>query len=640
MSITLWQYYTNLAAGMTRNAFADIATAAQWQAVRQGLHRQFMRSLGLDPLPPRCDLKLTECGTTSGPGFRVRRIAFQILPDCWASAGIWYPDPLPPGKCPGVLYVCGHGASGMMHYQAHHARWVRRGYVCLVLDTIEQHDNPGEHHGLWTGERPDWLALGYTAAGGEAWNGIRALDVLAALPEVDPERLGVTGVSGGGAQSFYVAVADERIRTLASSCGISPPQDALLNRHLPNHCDCMYYHNLYGRDTSEYAALLAPRAALFYFSEHDSLFSPAESEAFVERTRHVYRLLGCEDRCTSVICPGPHGERPEGLAAIDRWFDLHLTGQQRPALPQPEATLAEPELTVFNGAPPTGNRLDLLPELLSPRGRLELPRTPAEWPALKQQAIDCLRREVFGWLDGLKEQLALTRVADSRSGGQGTEYRKYRGDVAGMQTWLETQNPGKPGSTAIISVAGPDQDASDLWRPLWTHAPADAAQAVFEPRGCGLSSAAAERCELLLRAGALVGLTPVMLMVQDLRLLLDRTAEIPELHGRRLVLHGKGEAAVACLYAALLDARVAGVVLEDMPASHRQGAPILGILRQLDLSQAIGLMAPRPVAIIGQAHGGGYWTNQLYARLNCADRLIATGDRSQAFARVVAACSS
>jgi dienelactone hydrolase len=513
-------------------------------------------------------------------------------------------------------------------------RWARRGYVCLILDTVEQHDNPGEHHGLWSGRRPDWLSLGYTAAGGELWNSLRALDVLASLPEVDAARLGATGVSGGGVMSFYAAMADERLRAVASSCGVSVPRDALRCRHLPLHCDCIYYHNIHGRDPGEFAALLAPRPALFSYSREDVLFSPAESEAFVERARRVYRLLGAEDRCVLQISPGPHGERPEALAAIDRWFDCHVAGESHPDAGPADDAEPESVLTVFNGQPPVPNRLELLPELLSPPGTVELPRLPGDWPRLQQQAVGTLRTEVFGRLDGLRERLVLERRVDSLSSHRMTGYRKYGGEIGGMDVWFETMSPTPAGAVAVLGVAGPAEDAGEVLSRLSTGAGAAVVRAAFEPRGSGFSAVAPERRAVLLRAAALVGLTPVMLTVQDLRLLLDQAVLLDELRGRALWLYGRGEAGVACLYAALMDERVAGVMLEGTPASHKDGAPILGILRTLDLDQAIGLMAPRPVILIDPAHGGLKWAGRAYGRLGLSERLITEPTLGAALSRI------
>jgi dienelactone hydrolase len=630
MGITLWEYYANRAAKAAENALAEIRTASDWNAGRADLHRQFMDSLGLDPLPPRCPLALSDYGSFSGSGYRVRKIAFQILPDCWATGAVFQPDPPPPGKCPGVLYLCGHGPYGTIDYQAHAIRWARRGYVCLILDTLEQHDNPGEHHGLYTGLRPDWISLGYTAAGGELWNSIRALDVLAALPEVDAERLGVTGLSGGGAQSFFLAAADSRVRAVATSCGVSVPLDALHNRHLLGHCDCVYYHNRHGKDPSAYAALIAPRAALFSYAAGDVLFSPGEAESFVARTRRIFKLLGVEDRCAFQLGEGPHGESAAVLATIDRWFDRYVAGGEGPAVVQPLAERSEAELTVFNGAPPVPNRLDLLPELLPVRGSPELPRSPEDWPAIQRAALEGLRNEVFGRLAGLGETLELERRSDAVS-ASGPACRSYAGLIGGMDVWLETVRPRGGGRLLALGLAGPDEGAGEVLGRVCGLAGAEAVKGAFEPRGSGFTAVPGARAPELLRAGLLNGLTPVMLMMQDLRLLVDRISELEEARGLPLVLYGRGEAAAACLYHALLDGRVAGVVLEEPPVSHRRGAPVPGILRRLDMDQALGLMAPRPVALVSSAHGWGTWARRAYGRLGRADRFMVAPCLGKAF---------
>jgi hypothetical protein len=375
---------------------------------------------------------------------------------------------------------------------------------------------------------------------------------------------------------------------------------------------------------------------LFSYSAHDVLFSPEESQAFVERIRGVYKLLGCEERCEFVLCPGPHGERPEALAAIDRWFDLHVAGAERPPVEQPVADWTEADLTVFNGAPPESNRLDLLPELLSSCGALELPGTAEAWPALQRQAIDGLRTKVFGRLDGLRDTLTLERRSDAVSMHRTTVCRTYGGEIAGMDVWLETMRPQGSSPIQFLGVAGSEENSGDVMARLCRQAHPDAGKAAFEPRGTGFSAAPAARTPALLRAALLDGLTPVLLMVQDLRLLMDRFLDLEEVRGSSLFLYGRGDAAVACLYYALQDHRVAGVVLDEPPVSHREGAPIPGILRHLDIEQAIGLMAPRPVALVTASHGWRSWARRAYRRLGVEERFVMEPVLNKAFDRILA----
>lgn len=97
-------------------------------------------------------------------GYRMRRIGFEVLPNCRASANIHYPDPLSARPAPGVLYVGGHTRTGVKNYQYNPQMWARRSYVCMILDTIEQGDNPGEHHDYALGQEDLWISLGYPSA--------------------------------------------------------------------------------------------------------------------------------------------------------------------------------------------------------------------------------------------------------------------------------------------------------------------------------------------------------------------------------------------------------------------------------------------------------------------------------------------
>src|SRR5439155_518737 len=92
------------------------------------------------------------------------------------------------------------------------------GFACLVLDTLEFGEVAGIHHGTHDLNMWHWLSLGYTPAGVEVWNAIRALDYLATRPEVDKQRIGLTGISGGGAMTWYTAAVDERIGAAAPVC--------------------------------------------------------------------------------------------------------------------------------------------------------------------------------------------------------------------------------------------------------------------------------------------------------------------------------------------------------------------------------------------------------------------------------------
>jgi len=641
MSNTIWAGLAADTERMAAEAFSEIHTLEDWEKYRPRRREEFLRTVGLATLPERCDLRLTDYGELRGDGFRARKIAFQILPDCWASACIFYPDPLPPEAAPGVLYLCGHAANGLHHYQALPIMWARRGYVCLIVETIEQSDNPGEHHGFNLAWHPTWISLGYTSAGGELWNSIRALDVLAVDPHVDAGRLAATGVSGGGSLSFFLAIADERVKAVSTLCGISSPVDAIANRHLFGHCDCFYPHNVFGRDISEYAALIAPRAALFCFADHDPLFHPVETKALVDRMRRIYELYGQKDHCELVTCPGPHGNHPEFDQATSAWFDRHVAGSAHPEIPVADEEFTEPELSVFNGVSPVPNHLHLLPDLLTPRGGLALPQQPDEWPRLRQEIVARLKKEIFCARE-MPGTLKMERDGDwlwSARGPAEKSVRIHRGTINNTDVWLQMVRPGPAPRRLVITVAdGGETSQQAMARSAVAVNTATTTYAGYEPRLAGDRAPMADpglhfpgsrlpsiRTNLL-RAMALTGITPVMMICQDILGVIDYLLTLEELRDVEIYVAGRGEAGIAALYSGVLDERIAGVILEDPPGSHRTGAPVLGILRVLDLPQAVALMAPRPVALVNPVYSNWTWPERLYQRLGCPEKFIITED--------------
>ena len=613
MNKTLWQYYLDTAAAISDGALTAIDSLDQWRRERPRRRAELLRAMGLHDLPP-VDLQTTIYGESRGDGYRLLRLAYQLLPDVWGTGNLLLPDPLPAAALPAVLHVCGHTSSGVGDNSPETLVWVRRGYACLVFDTITQTDNTGGHRGLASGRRLDWIARGYSSAGGELLNGLRAFEVLRRRPEVDPARIGVTGRSGGGAQSFFLAAAEERICAAVPVVGVASLKWSLAERAFRGHCDCMYAPGLFQRDAADFAALIAPRPVLFCYGRDDGLYSPAEYQALVERTRRIYRLYGREDDCRLLESPGGHSVREPAFGEAQRWFDRHVAGVERPVLPLAAREIGEPTGSVFNGQRPVPDRIDLLPELLTTAPGHPLPRTAAAWPAIREAAVARLRANVFGWLDRADEPAALTHVCHNR----------YRGDIGGMEAWLELPEGQDQASRLILAVCDGGQTASELALGLAAEFPGEAI-ARLEPRASGVNAppdgAAWHEVQ---RAGALVGLTRPLLWMRDIQAAIACLRRQAAWGGKPLFLLGTGEASVACLYAAILDPEIAGVFLIAPPDSHRDGGPLPGILRETDLAAAVGLLAPRPVGIVGASRLSDWyalrWGHRVYHRLGIPER--------------------
>ena len=190
------------------SCLTNVQTLSDWQSHRAELRRQAAEMLGLNPMPERTELKAVVTGRIERDGFTVEKVYFQSRPHLYVTANLYLPKPFPK-PAPAVLYLCGHSpvvSNGVsfgnkVAYQHHGIWFARNGYVCLIVDTLQWGEITGHHWGTFREGAWWWNSRGYTPAGVEAWNAIRALDYLDSRPEVDAGRIGVTGRSGGGAYS-------------------------------------------------------------------------------------------------------------------------------------------------------------------------------------------------------------------------------------------------------------------------------------------------------------------------------------------------------------------------------------------------------------------------------------------------------
>lgn len=624
MSKTLWQYYLDVSRQFHDNALGGVTGLKDWRREREVLYRQHLRAVGLDSPPEKNDPAVQWQGDLRGDGFTARKLSYQLLPDCHGTAIVFYPEPLPKGKLPAVLYCCGHSPVGTFSYSKQGIMWARRGYVCLIFDTIQQGDNPGSHQGFGQKARYDWLSMGYCALTGEIWNSVRALDVLLSLPEVDPSRVGATGISGGGSLSFRTAVVDPRIAAVASCSGVTTAWHSLRHRNFLGHCDCMYVQNVHGRDTAEYAALIAPRPLLFCYGHDDALYSEPEYFGMRDKIAPVYDWYGCPEKFKVHQYVGPHGYTEDSINQVNRWFDTYVAGEERPMLQPEDSPLTEQSATIFNGAPPQPNRTQLLPELLSPQGTVELPANIDEWHKIRADVVSRLRRDVFHRILEPQPQMSVETVGNWTLGGVGRVLR-HLASIDGVDLVIDERR--RDGDEVVVAIS----DFGDNGQGM-VHRTADfcagRSSFIVEGRGCGTTSTRltpleCDRDNFLIQAGSITGITPLQLMIQDTLAVVRFIREQETYRQRKVVLYGIGDAAVACLYAAILDDSIDGVVTHCMPGSHLNGGYIPGILRVLDLEQACGMLAPRPVAFVDMQQTRQNWAPRLYARLGINGKLIA-----------------
>ncbi|MGB9602975.1 MAG: alpha/beta hydrolase family protein, partial [Limisphaerales bacterium] len=415
-------YFKEQVALISGRCLTDINSKEEWDKKRQIYRRQLLEMLGLYPMPERTPLNAVVVGKVKGEeSFIVEKLHFQSMPGLYVTANLYIPTTgVPP--YPTVLYLCGHAYplkpnyyhGNKVNYQ-HHAIWfARNGYVCLVVDTLQLGEIPGLHHGTYREGMWWWNSRGYTPAGIEAWNAVRAIDYLFTRSEVDTNRIGVTGRSGGGAYSWTAMAIDDRIKIGAPVAGITDLHNYVVDGTVEGHCDCMFFVNTYRWDYPQLAALAAPRPLLICNTDADSIFPLDGVERLHFKLRNLYSLLGSSTNIGLLIAPGPHKDIQELQVAVFRWFNRYLKGIDSQVAQTTTNLFTPEELKVFDKIPEdqinTNVHNIFVPELKSP----PLPQDLSDWKNLKQSITNLLLEKSFAGWDAHPCNLNLTKIYSAK----------------------------------------------------------------------------------------------------------------------------------------------------------------------------------------------------------------------------------
>lgn len=599
-------------------------TRQQWEATLGQRRRQWLEMLGLWPLPERSALEATVTGTLDRGDYVVEKVHFQSVPGAFVPGNLYRPAGVS-GPLPAVLYLCGH-TKGKVNtpYQANPRWFGQHGYVALVLDPIQLGESQGFHHGTFHQGRWDWLSRGYTPAGVEVWNAMRALDYLESRDDVDAERMGVTGLSGGGAMSWFLGAADERVKCVAPTCQTGTMEQVICDRAIDGHCDCTFWVNYYRWCTPDVGALIAPRPLLVTAGTDDTLWRPYAFREAVHRIRRVYENLGVADKCQLVEDLTPHGYSPKLRKAIFSWFDLHLKGSDEPVADD-ITDYVEPEenLLVFGGDPPKDDRMRYICDFFVPVAESPQVSGLQQWQNYQAETLDRLRALTFRQIpDPTAARICEARVDGVvRNAGVFYSYRFEVGD--GMTAWARLTLPSGR-EEAVDTLVGAMDTARSSYVGGGQDRPSAApglATAMIEVRGTGATQMGDGIAWTVKRGCQVLGFSLPERQTADL------LAGLATVRGLEAVastaLYGKGPTAVPAIYAALLDEDVTELVLDSPPESHADPdtPELLGVLRIGDLPQNLALLIPRPITFIGEMPGAYEWTKDLYEQLGYGERV-------------------
>jgi cephalosporin-C deacetylase-like acetyl esterase len=317
----LTQSLDDIAANETtarRATIAAITTRTQAEARQRGVHQKILTLIG--GLPEKTPLNAKSLGTTQADGFRIEKILYESQPNFPVTALLYIPEAktnTSQQKLPAIVVSPGHGLTGKLTDYTFASTFARNGFVVLSYDPIGQGERlqypdpadpaktllkaaTGEHGEA--GLQP--TLIGDAPARIIAWDSIRAVDYLISRPEVDPNRIGAFGCSGGGTMTALLAALDTRVQAIAVACYLTSfdtllptlgPQDA--EQSIPNFIAS-------GLDFPDWIEVAAPRPYAIISTAQD-MFPFAGALATTTEARRFYALFDPSSAGTPANNPPP-----------------------------------------------------------------------------------------------------------------------------------------------------------------------------------------------------------------------------------------------------------------------------------------------------------------------------------------------
>jgi len=592
-------YLERAAKAITSRAAAEMASRETWEKVRAKRLEEMRDMLGLFPWPSRTPLNVRITGILDKGSYTVEKIAFESMPTLYVTGNLYIPKerskPLP-----AIIYVCGHSYSphgDKVPYQRHGISFAKNGYVAFILDSIQIAETFALHHGILMQEMYDWYSRGYSPAGVEVWNAIRAIDYLETRPEVDRNRIGMTGRSGGAAMSWFTAAVDPRVKVVVPVMGISTYEVNVRENTQKRHCDCMFPVNSHLHDMLHQGALIAPRPLLMAHGRKDLLFPVEGYEHFEKVVGRLYQSYGRGDAFGNIVVDTGHEDSTYLREQAIRWFDKHLMKIPERKLDLDYSDAPPEQLSVFGGNPPADAINYRIHEIFTTRPPSGRYSTLAAWEGRKASLLSYLRS-------------ALPTQTD--------EGITVRTDLR-----IPKQVQGKV--PAILYIASDGEDMAYINSLLsGVHRRNEAVRMVVWPRGVGEVPWPRSFWKDTLRNAMHTGQTVDSMRLRDVLTAFRQLTQVKEVDPDRIMVAGRGISGALGLYSAILEPRIHQVTLIEPPVSHREGPIFLGILRHTDLPEAAGLLAPRRLNFYGRIPTEYEYTKHIYELHGKPDHIFLT----------------
>lgn len=599
----------------------NLHTAADVKARGKAFRDQLIANIG--GLPERTPLNARTVGVIERDNFRIEKIIFESQPNFYVTASLYIPKS-GTGPYPAILFPLGHEAGAKSHeaWQYVLGSFATKGFVALAWDPAGQGErvqffDPDIRASRLSASTREHSMLGaQTLVTGESfarytiWDGIRALDYLVSRKEVDPNRIGVTGNSGGGTHTSYLSALDDRLKVAAPSCYITNwtrllaqlgPQDA--EQNLPP------FLNL-GYDFSDYLYAFAPKPFLVLSAIRD-FFPIGGARATFAEAQRVYGAIGAADKIKMVEADDGHGYTlPRRLAAY-AWMTKWLKGEEDNGVEPtfPLATEKELECT------PTGQvSTSLGGESVFTLNQRRAQSVRAKAP----QNVAAAAKRASGY-QPVTGAPAVTPYGVLNRPGYRVEkfvYESEPGILIPAILAIPTGGAGK--RTAIVYADGAGKAASkaklDRWMAEGNIVLAIDARALGELTSEGRTSDPWLGDSSTSQAALLIGKTMTGMRTLDIVRAVELLSRRPDVSGIRGI--GVGRASIPMLYAGVFEPRIQSLELEGMIPSyfaivdsklHRNmfEQVVPGAIRHYDLQDLVKAVSPRKVNVTGSVDAMG-----------------------------------
>src|SRR5262249_47159507 len=295
--------------------FRPPATVQAWRDRAKAVREQMLVAEGLWPFFPKTPLHARVAGKLERHGYTIEKVVLETFPGFTLSGNLYRPV-RKPGKLARVLCPHGHWKDGRVNpeVQQRCIRWAKLGAVVFMYDMVGYNDSKPFGHAFSNDRLHRW---GLSLVTLQTWNSIRALDWLTSLPDVDPARIGCTGESGGGTQTFLLTAIDDRVKVAAPVVMVSDS--------FQGGCTCENSPGLrHGTANGAFRAPAAPRPLKLVGVSGDWT-AKTMTNAF-PALRGVYRLIGVPDRVSADVFDFPHNYNQTSRNAIYAFMAPRLLG--------------------------------------------------------------------------------------------------------------------------------------------------------------------------------------------------------------------------------------------------------------------------------------------------------------------------